>query len=193
MMSLIPDLQNLCNEYLDPISYLNVVAENPKAFNKPTYQKILKNYESQFPLQFFTEAWNMTQEMMKLWDKYKFKVDPRYVCSLVIKYGVTTSAEIGGVRDYINEIFDEIDKTIEEQNTRFESDYEEILANMEDQKSADEIGLLDHETQRSLLFEARKILTQTDPEVYDTTDTLGDTFANKITPVLRDLLEKRKV
>jgi hypothetical protein len=190
MSFLIQDLQNLSSEYLDPISYLNLIAENPKAFNKNTYKKILKNYESTFPLQFFTEVWNKTLKMLGNYEGNGIKVDPKYLCSLVMKYATITDAEIEGVDDFENEISNTINDTRENYNRFFEEEYGEILGYIEDEKLVEQIEKLDPQIQKELLFKAREILIQTDPEIYDTTQPLGFGYANKMVPILQDLLLK---
>lgn len=192
MSTLIPDLENLSNEYLDPISYLNLIAEIPKVFNKTTYKKILKNFESTFPLQFFTETWNKTLEMKADFEKSQIKIDPKYLCSLIIKYAqITSSGGIEAVDDWNDLIYNEIESTRREYNNLFDSDYTEILAYIEDLKLVDEIENLNVENQKDLLLEARKILIETDPDVYDTTEPFGTEYTNKMTPILRYLLEKK--
>ncbi len=85
---LIKDLENLSHEYLDPYTYVKLIATDPKLFDLRTYEKILVNHEKIFPLLQYNDIHN---EAIKFVDYLKpvlldgkQKINPTYVASIIM-------------------------------------------------------------------------------------------------------------
>ena len=78
-----PDLVDIKNQYLDPISYLKLISVKPEEFNPKIISSIINNFESQFPLSLFTHTFKKAKELS---DSYEdIRADPICITSLILR------------------------------------------------------------------------------------------------------------
>jgi len=189
--TLIDDLEYLSHEYLDPYTYVKLIATDPKLFNLKTYQKILANHEKIFPLIQFEATYTAAIKMIEKIKRYilngKKKINPIYVTSLILeqisKYGEDfesiTDSNIVGV------ISNTVEETIKEHIKLINTDYRELIGNFKDDKLVDILDDMGIKL-RDLIFQAFEILKATDPEVFDTDHPFS--YRDKLEPILKTLV-----
>lgn len=106
---LIPDLNNLKNEYLDPLSYLKLIAVKPEEFEPKIISKILENAENIVPLNLFTEIYKLSTEYAVEWSKsLNFEINPLFISSILMEEISLNNGNISSVIEPIakNKLFE---------------------------------------------------------------------------------------
>src|SRR5437870_4787424 len=62
MAQLISDLNDIKNQYLDPISYLQLISAKPDEFNPKLIPKILSNFKKQVPFELLISIYKFSEE-----------------------------------------------------------------------------------------------------------------------------------
>jgi hypothetical protein len=187
---LINDLEYLSHEYLDPYTYIKLIATDPKLFNLKTYEKILANHEKIFPLIQFetihTQAIKMIEKIKPWVLDGKQKINPIYVTGLIIEQISRYGEDLVSIFDTNIEgvIINAIENTIKEHIKFINSDYGELIGFFNDDfyEVLNAMG----EKLRDLIFQAFEILKATNPEVFDTDHPFS--YQDKLEPILKTLV-----
>lgn len=203
MSQLIPELRDIKNQYLDPISYLELISKKPEEFNPGIIPEIIKNYNKIFPTQYFkifeiskqyAEKWNT--EIKSEIDDLDSKIDPLYVSGILIKYMNNYGLNISNVHKEETEIRNKVYSHVTGQNVNV-STIEDFMLYLEVNDKVDLLKkvktLYDSDDEKfdsliNTLRESLKIQKSKDPEFYDT-DHWNITYKNTV-PIFEELIQK---
>lgn len=204
MSQLIPNLNDLKNQYLDPLSYLNTIVANPKEFNPKTASKILENSEQVIPLQLFTQIYKISEECratileeLKV-ERPDLRINPLYIFGLI--------ASKLGIRDYDisdedirKSIFEDIKFRLKYHNIMYYTYSTRIDHYIDDYLLVEKMYALNAISNESsdpeykkyelyyILTTAFKNLKTEDNDVYDTDE--PSSYIDKIIPYIRKLVD----
>lgn len=211
---LIKDLIDLKNQYLDPISYLKLIALKPEEFNPKLITGIIENYEAQFPLTTFLGVYNLAEQYANSWTDMdinfgRTKLDPLYISSIILRKISIEGESISSVddtspREYIynevkNKVVHKEDLLIEymehvvEHPEKYISDQtiiskitkmNELFFSGDDEKY-EVYNVLD------ILYNVWKKLKKVDPSVFDTSDL--STYSEKLIATFIVLIHKVQI
>jgi len=184
---LIKDLENLSHEYLDPYTYVKLIATDPKLFNLKTYEKILNNYEQIFPINLWVDVLEVAKKIIsKYFDTLKgFKIDSIYVGSLILKIIRTNFVDLDDVFRYTDEMEGEIQSVIYTNQDEMNRNYNDIFSFINDENLEKRLEIIPDEDLLALVLKAFEILKLRDPNVYDTTNFFS--YIDKLIPILDEL------
>jgi len=210
---LIKDLLNLKNQYLDPISYLKLIAVNPKEFNPKLILSLISNYEKQVPINTFLKAYELAKEYTGRWTDMeiyasKSKIDPLYIMSIILRKISLEGETVTSVDDTAprEQIYSEVENKIQEIEesliehmretadniSKYTSDILVInqIKEMNDLYDTGDPKYEKYGTE-NIFFVAWEKLKNTDPKVYDTSD--WHTYSDKLIPIFLKLICKTKI
>jgi Family of unknown function (DUF5763) len=191
--TLIKDLEQLSHQYLDPYTYVKLIAADPKLFDLKTYEKILANYEKIFPLiqynQIHDEAVKFVEYLQPKILNGKQKIGPVYVASIITTLISENGENLGSIWDIEDIIYDKVKNTITSHLEYIRSEYLEMINHFD---HSDLIEVLEamEEKSRDLVFQAFEILKTLDPDVYDTDHPMS--YQQKLEPIIIDLIDYKK-
>lgn len=210
---LIKDLSDLKNQYLDPISYLKLIALKPEEFNPKVILSILETYEKQVPIATFLSAYQLAREYAEKWTEMevrsaKTKIDPLYITSLILRKISFEGETISGVDDtHPREgIYTEVENSIQNLEENLEVRMNEIIdypsyftsdnlliekiKQMDDLYDTDDPKYQKYFPQ-TIAWKAWEILKEKDPDVYDTSD--WHIYKDKLVPIFFDLIREIEI
>ena len=203
MTQLIPDLQNLKNEYLDPISYLNLISAKPEEFNPKIASKILENSEKVVPLDYLTKIYKLSEEYaIKIPDIMCYKnegfgeirINPLYIAGLILK----NTLEIENKELLEGEILEDVEEEILMIHSNYEASSKKIYKEIRKfygQKSGLEIKLKKivkgGSNLETIIANGFANLKKTDSQIFDTDDD-NKHFA-KLVPYIAEIVDQTEI
>ncbi len=198
------DLNNLRNQYLDPISYLILIAESPKDFDPKTIKVILDNYKI---MKLYLDIHEKSVIVTKILNKninVKFdtmgyihpsKIDPLYVSGLIMDLFATENDILFVSNISIsNRIFDIVDNKVDKAFIDFGDNISDICDYIEDDSIVGKLLNIQYKDMNEfigMIYKAYQIARLNDSELYDTNNYTRKYI--KIIPYLKELTSQIKI
>jgi hypothetical protein len=177
--SLIPDINDIKNQFLDPITYLKLISVNPEEFNPRLISTIINNFESQFPLSLFINT---------LYND--IRVDPILINSLILR-GISTRFLTENQVINKDDIQVDLDNILEEARDMLLDDPYSVLSNNMNNDLYDKLMSFSNDDLVEVCKEAFELLKKDNSHVYDTTPM--NMYSEELIPYFQKIMDDEEM